>query len=87
MNRNEQTIQMEIAADCPQNRQLLIANCVFTNHWDFVDPTFSEGIKPLIRIAKAVPWISIDERLVYVCVLGSDTAVTGSCAHHIVMSS
>ena len=78
---------MEIAADCPQNRQLLIAICVFTNHWDFVHPIFSEGIKLLIRIAKAVPGISIDERLVYVCVLGSDTAVTRSCAHHIVMSS
>ena len=87
MIRNELTIQMKIAADCPQNRQLLIANCVFTNHWDFVHPIFSEGIKPLIRIAKAVPGLSIDERLVYVCVLGSDTAVTRSCAHHIVMSS
>ena len=68
MNRNEQTIQMEIAADCPENRQLLY-NCVFTNHWDFVHPIFSEGIKPLIRIAKAVPGISIDERLLcmFVC--------------------
>ena len=69
MNRNEQTIQMEIAADCPQIRQLLIANCVFTNHWDFVHPIVSEGIKPLIRIAKTVPGISIDERLLcmFVC--------------------
>ena len=87
MNRNEQIIQMEIAADCSEIRQLLIASCVFTNHWDFVHLTFSEGIKPLIRILKKAPGIAIDERLVYVCVLGSDTAVTRSCAHHIVMSS